>query len=223
MSTVIRHTPNELPASLARRLSAEELTRLNIGRRYWPARLADMHDPDGSVLEEQLMKYVVDLPGMMKSGWGLYLHGPNSTGKTHAAAALLQHVVSNGYTGYCILADELKSAYVERPMFDENLTVPQRAESVDMLVIEDIGKEFAGAKSGWAETCFENLLRKRVREMRQTVLTSNLSPAEFKARYKDSSAALAREAVIAVEVQGIDWRARKAAERRALERGGDNG
>lgn len=186
---------------------------MNIGRRYWKSDLSAIPDQTHRTV---LKKYLEGIETNFSDGWGIWLWGQNSLGKTYAACSLLKEVVRKGYSAYCVLSDVLKSAYIDGERFDPNLTIVQRVEEVDFLLIEDLGKEYSGKGSGWAELNFENMIRKRSRELRPTLVTTNLTPAEFKERYKQSASAIAMETMTAVEVKGTDFR-RKSAEEKAKE------
>jgi len=113
-------------------------------------------------------------------------------------------------TAYCIVADELKKEYIVENNFDEDQSIPQRCETVDFLLLEDIGKEYSGKGSGWAELCLENLIRKRTRELLPTVITTNINPGEFKQRYKKSAFAMVMECMTPIEVVDKNYRAKAA-------------
>lgn len=190
------------------KLSREQLERMNIGRRYWPAEIAEIPEsPHRTVLE----RYVRKIAEMRREGQGLFLWGPNSRGKTYGAAAVLKEAVCQRYTAYAVLTNVLKSAYIDGARFDADQTIVQRVESVDFLLIEDLGKEYSGRGSGWAELCLENLLRHRSRELMPVVCTTNLDPQAFLARYKKSAMAIVFESMFAVQVDGPDYRKKIAA------------
>lgn len=186
------------------KLSQAHLERMNIGRRYWGASISSVGDltAHGKIIR----KYVEQVDLMTSRGIGMYLWGNNSRGKTYSACALLKEIYKSGYTTYCVMADQLRSIYIDRQMFDPEMTVVQRVEQVEVLLIEDLGKEYTGKGSGWAELCFENLLRKRTRELKPTFITTNLSPKDFGERYKESAQAICLEGMIACQVKGVDHR-----------------
>ena len=186
-----------------KQLTEEILSRMNIGRRYWSAGMQQFEE---SATKALFRKYIQDLHNNYQQGWGIFLYGANGVGKTHASCALLKEVEMRGYTTYCILADILKVAYIDGSRFDSDNSVTQRVETVDFLLLEDLGKEYSGKGSGFAELCFENLLRKRSRECLPTRITTNLTPGSFKERYKQSAASLAMECMIACEMRGVDRR-----------------
>jgi len=188
------------------KLSIQHLKRMNIGKRYWSATLdnIDKTSPHGEVIR----KYLNNLSLMVEKGVGMYLWGENSRGKTYSACATLKEIQAAGFFTYCVMADQLRSIYIDRSMFDPEMSVVQRVEQVGILLIEDLGKEYVGKGSGWAELCFENLLRKRTRELKPTFITTNLSPKDFKERYKESAQAICLEGMIACQVKGPDYRKR---------------
>jgi len=179
------------------------MERMNLGRRYYEATLESVPD---STHRRVVEKYLDEFPQMEKQGIGVYLWGANSVGKTYLASAVLKELLKRNKLSYVITADVLKSIYIDGKRFDGNQTVVQRVESIPVLLIEDVGKEYSGKGSGWAELNFENLLRHRSRNLLITWMTSNLSPAQLLDRYKQSAMALMLESMLAVEVQGKDWR-----------------
>jgi DNA replication protein DnaC len=185
-------------------LTEELLTRMNIGRRYWKAEMADLPETTAKGL---FRRYMTDLDSQYEGGWGLFIYGPNGVGKTHASCAMLKEISKRGYSTYCTLADELKVAFIDGSRFDADNSIIDRVRKVDFLLIEDLGKEYSGNGSGFAELCFENLLRKRCRELLPTIITTNLSRKAFFERYKQSAASLAQECMVAVEMSGEDRRA----------------
>jgi DNA replication protein DnaC len=185
-------------------LTEELLTRMNIGRRYWKAEMSDLPETTAKGL---FRRYMTDLDSQYEGGWGLFIYGPNGVGKTHASCAMLKEISKRGYSTYCTLADELKVAFIDGSRFDADNSIIDRVRKVDFLLIEDLGKEYSGNGSGFAELCFENLLRKRCRELLPTIITTNLSRKAFFERYKQSAASLAQECMVAVEMSGEDRRA----------------
>ncbi len=187
-----------------RELSEEQLVRMNIGRRYWKATIDQI--PKEARHRQLIERYVADLTRMRRTGWGLFLWGKNNRGKTFAATAILKEAVLAGFTAFCVASDELKTSFIDGERFDPDQTIFQRVRSVDFLLIEDLGKEYIGKGSGWAELCFENLIRFRSRNLLPTHVTTNLTKEEFVERYKQSSAALTLEMMVPVNVQGPNFR-----------------
>lgn len=189
---------------MAVELSAEHFKYMNLGRRYWDAELSQATEEQRNVLRP----YVVNLKKMIAQGVGLYLCGPNGTGKTHMTTALLKEAWRRWrVTGYCVTAAELKEAWIrDRPAHEgSEETVIERVEGCRLLVIDDLGKEHR-ASSGFAQTQFGALLRYRSRQRLTTILTTNLKPPEFTEVYGLSTAKLLKECTLPVMMSGPDIR-----------------
>jgi len=143
---------------------------------------------------------------MRIDGSGLYLYGPNGSGKTHIASAILIVARIKGYTGYALQAQDFHEAVIKKLPFDEDQTILDRAKSVDFLLLDDVGKEYTPGGSGWKEAALENLFRHRAKELKPIILTSNLSPEEFKARYLESAVSILRSCTLTIEILGEDHR-----------------
>lgn len=193
-----------------RKLTDSACLNMGLGKRFWKARLVDV--PDDASHRPILQTWLEQLPEMVAKGWGIYLWGANSTGKSHAIAVLAKAAYVAGFSVHVITADMLKEAAIRNIMYDDDpeepVTVLDRCRQVDVLVIEDLGKEYKGSGSGFAELTLENLLRQRCQAMKTTLATSNLSPKQFKDVYQTSAHALAKEHMKEVEADGrFDYRA----------------
>lgn len=187
---------------------------MNIGERYWGAKLTDFSLD--ALAPRTVAKYVGEHDKHVREGWGLFIYGPNGTGKTHLACATLRALAELGYTTYCVLSSTLKVAFIDGQRFDPQQTVVQRVNDVDVLLVEDLGAEYSGKGNDWAELCFENTLRLRTRNLRPTIVTTNLDRKAFADRYKTAAASLAMESMIAVSLTGDDFR-RSLAKQKAAE------
>lgn len=184
-------------------LKPEHLVRANIGRRYWDVQVSDL--PDGPH-RKYVEKYVQNIRRMRKEGWGLLMWGANGRGKTTSACCILKSAMELRYSAYCIHSDILKSCFIDKQAFDPDESVVDRVHSVDFLLIEDLGKEYRGKGSGWAELCFENVIRKRTQNLQPTLITTNANPAELSEQYKTSAVSLLMECTVPVEFKGKDLR-----------------
>ena len=97
-------------------------------------------------------------------------------------------------------------ADIESTVFSEDITVMDRARDVDVLIIDDLGKEHNGA-SGYSEVVYENLIRVRSAHQRTTIITCNLSPKQLVERYGVSIMEVLRESAVPVHVEGENRRA----------------
>ena len=128
-------------------LSSAHYRRLNIGI-YKDADIACVNDEAQLKLE----KYLSKARWAIKSGIGLYFYGPNSTGKTYAACALLKQLARLGYSCLLVRADDVKNYSLEtKAMFDKRETWYARMRNVHVLLIDDIGKEYRSKNTDYMQ------------------------------------------------------------------------
>ena len=197
-----------------RRLTVADMKRANVPSRFWGVRLSLI--PDYLQHKEKVRRYLERMGEMMEQGVGLFLYSSeNSTGKTSIAVLVLKQVLRLGGTAYFEESGRLKASLIRTEEFEENIPIERRIRMVDLLVLDDIAKEYR-TESGFAENTIENILRDRSQNMKTTILTSNLVPNKMEQVYSADLAALLRETTIPLQVSGYDWRAVKAQELRQL-------
>jgi DNA replication protein DnaC len=199
---------------LSKRLTVADMKRANVPRRFWYVSLDNI--PDGYRYKELVQSYIDQLDEMFRQGVGLYLWSEeNSTGKTSLAVAVMKELMRKRRTAFFEEAGRLKNALVKQDTFEEGLSVERRARTVDVFVLDDIGKEYR-TDSGYSESQIESILRERIQSMRVTVMTGNLHPKEIKTVYSPDMSAMLQEALIPIEVVGMDWRLQKEQQIRSL-------
>lgn len=118
----------------------------------------------------------------LRSGIGLYIHGPSRAGKTYCASAMAKAFVSAGYS--VILTTSLAMLDSIKESFDGNSKLgPSRFSGCDVLIIDDIGKENANA---WVMTTLFQVINSRYESMKPTIVTSQYSPHELASRMSRS-------------------------------------
>ncbi len=121
--------------------------------------------------EESLLRG--EVPGQ---AFFLLLCGSVGAGKTHAAAAILKHIIlKTGSTGRFIefqqLLFELRNCY-SKGRSEEELLAPLRR--CDVLVIDELGK--ARSENEWQMERLDDLVNARYNSGRITLFTTNFSP-----------------------------------------------
>jgi DNA replication protein DnaC len=81
--------------------------------------------------------------------------------------------------------------------------------SADWVLFDDVGREYP-SESGWSQSEFFDTLRTRWNRGLPSLLTSNLPMADLASRYTEGLASLLMEATAVVQVDGEDYRWKKA-------------
>jgi len=112
------------------------------------------------------------------NGEGLFIEGSYGTGKTHLAAAISLQLINQGIPVICktsgdMLLDIKKSYDDERTNEAQVLEV---YKSVDLLVIDDLGKEQC---TDWSVSTLYSILNDRYEDMKPTIVTTNYGAEEL--------------------------------------------
>ncbi len=114
----------------------------------------------------------------------LLLFGSTGTGKTHVSTAIAKVVITRGFDVYYdsvqniisdFETDRFKSGY--SPSYEPKA---EKYLECDLLIIDDLGTEFANQ---FTVSCLYNLINTRQNRGLSTIISTNLTPADLKARY----------------------------------------
>lgn len=166
-------------------IDIKRLQQAGVPSRYLSARWESI-TPD---IEEPISAYCERIDEHVAEGNGIALLGPYGTGKTFAAVLVLDKVLAadgyrvgtigdgsdkrpyyEPYTGAFVLASVMSVA-LHRPSRGDNLERIEEWANVDMLVIDDWHKFYAGGD--WDRYQLEALMDRRHAEERATIITLN--------------------------------------------------
>lgn len=192
-----------------RPLTKEDLLRMNLPRRFWEARFERVTEHMGVnksyTLKDVVRNYLEKFETMVEKGAGMMLWGQNGLGKTCAAAVVAMEARRRGRSVLFITAAEYMQCVHNKVWFDTEQTMADRARAVDILVIDDFGKDYRDSK-GFADKMFEDLLRTRSANVRVTILTMNMALEKFIETAPPSVTQVLKEVVVPIEVTGPDRR-----------------
>lgn len=202
------------------KLTEDHLVYMNIGKKYWPAAWAELSSKQRGVIAE----YYSRIEEALQLGRGLYLWGPNGSGKTYIAAMMCKRVWAEYRVGsYCVTASELKACWMPRPK--DTPPVPahpgsdelrsDRVMSQRFLIVDDLVKEYR-TSSGFFEDNLDTLLRHRVKEGKTTVITTNVGPKGFAEVYGQSILNLLMESAAVLHLDTPNMRVAQAQEIRSF-------
>lgn len=143
----------------------------------------------------------------------LVLSGPSGCGKTHLAVGIMRSMVQAGSLGYTggrfITASELlmeiRGTY-NGDKFVNEADLVECFGNVDFLVLDDLGAEKA---TEWAIATLYLIIDRRYREMKPTIVTTNLSVDDI-ASYLSPRIASRLAGGKVIEIKMPDWRRRRA-------------
>jgi hypothetical protein len=144
----------------------------------------------------------------MDQGIGLYLYGPNGTGKSLMASILLRRTLASGYSGHWTSFHEMRSAKTNT-WKDEGRSewFNRKILATSVLVIDDPGQEGKTEKSlEYSRTILDEVIRHRMQASLVTIITSNQTPENFRLLYGGAVDSLIQERMIPVSVPGEDYR-----------------
>ena len=151
---------------------------------------------------------------------GLFITGPQGTGKTHLAAAIANQLMQEGIGVICMtmidLLDRIKETYAQRRQWDASEgDVLNTYKEVPLLIIDDMGKE---PPTEWAVSKIYAIINARYEAYLPTIVTTNYSDSELVRRLtpKDTGDATTADATIdrlremcsAIVTSGESWRSR---------------
>ena len=117
--------------------------------------------------------YIKNFREYFTQGQGLYLEGPCGTGKTHLAIAIALAIINTGVPVICktsidILGD-IKRCYERNSEVTEE-EVLEAYKTVDLLIIDDLGKEQV---TEWSVPVLYSILNERYEALLPTIITTN--------------------------------------------------
>ncbi|MEV7675150.1 ATP-binding protein [Streptomyces sp. NPDC088752] len=159
---------------------------------------------------DQVMAYALQAARAIASGRNLILWSKSpGTGKTLLLALLCKFLMANGFqvhfSQFNEIIDLFTSSWRDK---DEKEQWTRRVRNVDVLAIDDWGKENKG-RIEMVESMVDQIVRSRVADAAPTIATTNLTPQEIQEGYGVYAMSLLTEAADFIEVTGADYRPRR--------------
>jgi len=185
-------------------LTVDHLKRMNVPKRFWNVSF-DKILPEESDHRKVIKKYLITIDERFNRGCGLLLTGNNGTGKTSCAVVVGKEARRKGYLVLFIRSTALRDGIINNKVFDDGNTFLERARNVDLLIIDDLGKEYSKEYGSYNSSIYEDLLRVRVDEVKPTIITSNLDVEQMNKEYKISMMKLLKSYFLPLLVKGYDY------------------
>jgi DNA replication protein DnaC len=192
-----------------RTLTERDFQRMRIPQRFREARLDKISNTsiEGRPSPQQkILAYGQNLQEMVDRGVGYCLWGANGVGKSSAAVAVMKEMCRRGVYGLFLEASQLVEIAIDRPPFDAEQNLWERAQSVPFLLLDDLGKGSHDEK-GFQLKTLDKLIRHRSAERLTTWITTNLTLKDLQAWLMPSTLAAMQETLLFISIDGADRRA----------------
>jgi DNA replication protein DnaC len=184
-----------------RELTQDDLIRAKIPVRHWEASFSGVQES----AREHAQKYLMGVESMAQRGIGLLLWGPNGIGKTSLSVVIGKELRRRGYSLLFLECSTIKSSVIQNEMFDEEQSVWDRAKSVDVLILDDLGKGVQDS-TGFGARVVDDLIRHRNANRRITFITTNMTVKALEEELKPSTMHSLKECIYPVKLLGSDLR-----------------
>lgn len=163
---------------------------------------------------ENSKAYAKNFNKFKQTGEGIYYTGGFGTGKTHLAVATAIALINKGIPVICMTAIDLLAEIRKTYDKDRNISeyqILQAYKEADLLVIDDLGKEYC---SDWAATMLYDIINDRYERCLPVIITTNYSDNYLvdrlarKSNYETAGAIVSRlhEMTMGIVMNGKDRR-----------------
>ena len=194
-----------------RGLTEDHMHMMRIPNRFWDSSLHLISDVGDLSPRRAVSSYAKKHLKMAERGAGLLFWGKNGHGKTSAMVVLAKELRRLGYSVLFYESASLKSDKIDNAMFNETISVWDRAKTVDILCLDDLGKGTQDS-TGFGSRLLDELLRFRYSRLLPTFITTNMPPSKLGEELKISTLHTLKEYVLPVKVEGRDFREERKAD-----------
>lgn len=184
-------------------ITTAHLMRAKVPKRYWCVKYSKIYKNNKKLLNG----YFTNFLEWFKKGFGLYIYSEeNSFGKTSIAVVMIKRALSFRKTALFIKPDQIQQFIIEHKMFDELTSYKERILEVDLLIIDDLNKEYCG-ETNYIKTTVEGIIRDRMQNLKPTIITTNIPSEKISEKYSKSMSEMFKECMFSIKVESDrNWR-----------------
>jgi DNA replication protein DnaC len=181
------------------------LEKSNLGRRFKNRTFETFDKNKNASAYEKAFNYADTFD--KNDGQGLLFIGSCGTGKTHLAAAITNHIITEfgiavKFGSFVDLLADIKKTWSKESEQDEDDMIRPLLD-VELLVIDDIGKE---KSSEWSNSVLYRVINRRYENYKSTIITSNLSIKELEQAIGEATVSRIIEMCNGIKMDGEDVR-----------------
>jgi DNA replication protein DnaC len=168
--------------------------------------------PEQQAALDRCRRFAIEFPTALETGASLVMLGGIGTGKTHLAVAIAHQIMARAHTVMYSTAMELVARIRDTMRRDATVSTTDlvdMAGAVDLLVLDEFGVQ--GATED-VRAHLTNVLDRRYRNAKPTILISNMSGQEFADYVGDRVADRLRERSRAIQ---FNWESQRTKNRLA--------
>jgi len=185
------------------------LTTRNFPRRYvtW-----NWEQCENKGLAKKCAEYCDNFEENYYEGRSIYIHGQQGRGKTTLTTIIGKEISKKIKPGenkkfsalFLMMSDIINYSINNKELF-ENL----KNESVDILVIDNLGSENGQNENKYSAKVLDEIIRNRTNKCLPTVISSNFAPIELEKYYSKTVMELIEQFFIKIHTDGDSFRARQ--------------
>jgi len=185
------------------KLSVELFTQLKCGCRFSNVSLEKVKTKGNKETCEIVKSWMDNLESMALNGYGLLILGTYRSGKTALSIVCAKEVLRWYGTAFFVCADDIVPAVIEKWICDEEegVTWNEYMKDVDLLIIDDLGREKI---SEYSKSAIERIIRWRYDNVLMTIITSNMKVSELEELYGKGFMGVVKSCCRPILIKG-DW------------------
>lgn len=170
-----------------------QIDGLQVGKKPFSKPQSDFVRVD---INQDIEKIVQNLDTILKDGWNFIIEGPTGSGKTTFASIIARMAITSNRSALFLELEELRRMYTGEELPKSLQDAKKKLNSVDLLILDDLGKEYLNESSEHFPVKLDSLFRQRLADKKTTVFTTNLTSDKISVRYDERFLSLLQKRMV---------------------------